>query len=924
MTLTDLISRHPRPHEPERAADVLAKLPDPGAARSLLEGVAGCSPYLGGLMVREAAWLEAALARDPQESLGEILGGLAAGPVKETGIALRIAKRRIALLAGLADCGGVWDLAQVTGALTKLSDRAVEVALQSVLAPVLRSGKIPGQTGDDLATCAGLTVLSMGKTGARELNYSSDIDLIVLFDDSRFSDADLGEARMQFIRAVRKAMGLLSDLTGDGYVFRTDLRLRPDPSATPVAISISAAERYYESLGRTWERAAFIKARPSSGDLAAGKRFLKEIRPFIWRRHLDFATIEETQQMQAKIRAQKNTWDDARLDGRNLKLGPGGIREIEFFTQTRQMIAGGRDPSLRVRGTCEGLSRLAAAGWIPKPEAEELAERYAVLRTWEHRVQMVQDAQTHALPKDAEGWERMAAFLGRPDGASLKAEMQGTFKRVQELTAPLLLQKPGPAVAVPAHPDAAEVTQRWHGFAALRSDRARAILARLLPDILQRFERAAKPEEALLQFERFLQRLPAGVQVFSLFEANPQLIDLMVDIASSSPVLAEYLSRHAQVLDAVIGGSFFDPWPGRDGLVQELSEALAHDAEDYEQKLDATRRWQKEWRFRVGVHLLRGLIDAQEAAAQYSDLAEAVLEVLSPVVVAQFAEKHGEMPGRGGAVVGMGSLGARNLAATSDLDLIVIYDAPGDAMSDGRRPLDARAYYARLTKAFVTALSAQMSEGMLYEVDMRLRPSGRQGPVATGWAAFRSYQETEAWTWEHLALTRARVIAGSAELAEDIERFRRELIAGEADIAKVMADLEDMRGRLRAGKPRKGPWDTENGPGGRQDIELLASACALITGCPDRSPEVQLRSGVVAPDVAERLIGYLRFFGVLKQAGRLLTGGRPDPAHLGQGGRDMLLRDTGMPDIGSLEARIAETLGQSAKIVDNAVHSCPD
>ncbi|WP_138468074.1 glutamine-synthetase adenylyltransferase [Poseidonocella sp. HB161398] len=922
MTLTDLIRQHPRPHEPGRAADTLAKLPDPGAARNLLEGVAGCSPYLAGLMLREAEWLEAALAQDPAESLAAELAQLQPGPVKEAAADLRRAKRRIALLAALADCGGVWSLAEVTGALTRLSDRAVDVALQSVLAPVLRAGKIPGQGEDDLATCAGLTVLSMGKTGARELNYSSDIDLIVLFDDDRFEGADLGEARMHFVRAVRKAMALLSDITGDGYVFRTDLRLRPDPSATPVAMSISAAERYYESLGRTWERAAFIKARPSSGDIAAGRRFLKEIRPFIWRRHLDFATIEETQDMQAKIRAQKNTWDDTRLDGRNLKLGPGGIREIEFFTQTRQMIAGGRDPSLRVRGTCEGLARLAAGGWIPPAEAEELTGHYALLRSWEHRAQMVQDAQTHALPKDADGWARMADFLGAPDAAALQAQMRGTFARVQELTAPLMLQKPAQPRA--EHPQAAEITARWHGFAALRSDRARAILARLLPDLLSRFDRAAKPEEALLQFERFLSRLPAGVQVFSLFEANPHLIDLMVDIASSSPMLAEYLSRHPQVLDAVIGGSFFAPWPGRGALAAELSEALDHDAEDYEQKLDATRRWHKEWRFRIGVHLLRGLVDAHEAAGQYSDLAEAVLEVLSPIVVAQFAEKHGSVPGRGAAVVGMGSLGARNLATTSDLDLIVIYDAPGEAVSDGRRPLDARTYYARLTKAFVTALSAQMSEGTLYEVDMRLRPSGRQGPVATGWSAFRSYQETEAWTWEHLALTRARVIAGAPELAADIEAFRCAIITGGCDPSKVMADLREMRERLRTGKPRKGPWDTENGPGGRQDIELLAQACALISGCTARDPEAQLRSGGLTSGFAGELIGHLRFFAVLKQAGRLLTGGRPDPAHLGQGGRDMLLRDTGMPDISSLEARIAEALAQSARIVDSVVHSCPD
>ncbi|MBE3640342.1 [protein-PII] uridylyltransferase family protein [Mangrovicoccus algicola] len=923
MTLTDLIRRHPRPYEPERAADTLAKLPDPGAARNLLEGVAGCSPYLAGLMTREAAWLEQALAADPATTLAQVLDALEPGPAKETGAALRVAKRRVALLAGLADCGGVWDLAQVTGALTRLSDRAVEVALQTVLAPLLRAGKIPGQTEADLATCAGLTVLSMGKTGARELNYSSDIDLIVLFDDDRFSSADLPEARMQFIRAVRKAMALLSDLTGEGYVFRTDLRLRPDPSVTPVAMAISAAIRYYESLGRTWERAAFIKARPSSGDLRAGRDFLQEIRPFIWRRHLDFATIEETQEMQAKIRSQKNTWDGTRLDGRNLKLGPGGIREIEFFTQTRQMIAGGRDPSLRVRGTCSGLERLAEAGWIPQEDAAALAARYRSLRSWEHRVQMIQDAQTHALPRDAAGWDRLAAFLDRPDAAALRAEMAQCFETVQGLTAPLMLPRRAEETA-PADPRAAEVAERWHGFAALRSDRARAILARLLPDLLRRFERAAKPEEALLQFERFLSRLPAGVQVFSLFEANPHLIDLMVDIASSSPVLAEYLSRNAQVLDAVIGGSFFAPWPGRAGLAADLSETLDQDGGDYEQILDGTRRWHREWRFRIGVHLLRGLIDASEAAAQYSDLAEAVLEVLAPAVVAQFAEKHGHLPGGGAVLVGMGSLGARSLAASSDLDLIVIYDAPAEAVSDGARALDVRSYYARLTKAFVTALSAQMSEGTLYEVDMRLRPSGRQGPVATSWSGFRRYQREEAWTWEHMALTRARVIAGPQPLAEAFETFRREIVAGHADRGRVFRDLAEMRERLRTGKPQKGPWDTENGPGGRQDIELLAQACALVAGSAERDPLLQLGTGDLAPEAAGRLGEQLRLWAVLKQAGRLLSGGRPDPSHLGQGGRDMLLRDTAMPDIGTLEARIAEGRAAAAQLVDQAVRAGAD
>ena len=917
MTLTTRITTHPRAFDADRAAETLARLPDPGAARNLIAGVAGSSPYLAGLMLREAPWLEQALTEEPEDTLAALLHALTPGPSKEVAVALRVAKRRVALLAALADCGGVWDLAAVTGALTRFSDRAVEVALATTLAPPLAAGKLPGQGPDDLAQMAGLAVLSMGKTGAYELNYSSDIDLIVLFDDLRFSDRDLPEARMQFVRVVRRAMALLSDLTGDGYVFRTDLRLRPDPSVTPVAVAMSAAERYYESLGRTWERAAFIKARASAGDIVAGMRFLKEIRPFIWRRHLDFATIEETQDMQMRIRAQKQTGDDARLDARNLKLGPGGIREIEFFTQTRQMIAGGRDRSLRVRGTCDGLDRLAAAGWVPKPEAEALKHHYRRLRTWEHRLQMVQDAQTHELPPDPEGWERLAAFLGLDDAAALKGQLRETLGAVQDLTAPIFMARPA---APPApHPRAEEVAERWHGLAALRSDRARAILARLMPDLLARFDRAARPEEALAQFERFLSRLPAGVQVFSLFEANPQLIDLMVDIASTAPALAEYLSRQPQVLDAVIGGSFFAPWPGRAGLAADLTAALAHDLEDYEHRLDAMRRWQKEWRFRIGVHFLRGLIGPEEAAAQYSDLAESVLEVLAPLVIAQFADRHGGLPGRGGCILGMGSLGARTLAATSDLDLIVIYDAPGDAESDGPRPLPARTYYARLTKAVVTALSAQMSEGQLYEVDMRLRPSGRQGPVATGWPAFQSYQREEAWVWEHMALTRARVIAGSPDLRAEIEAFRQDFLSAPKDRGRVIRELAEMRARLADAKPRRGPWDTEAGPGGRQDIELLAQAAALIAGLDAADPVAQLGAGLVSAQEAETLARHLRFFGTLKQTARLLTGGPLDPDALGQGGRDMLLRETGAPGLSELQARIAEALAQSAEIVDNTV-----
>lgn len=919
MALSNLIRTCPLVHDRDRGRDAVEKLSwATGPVRDLIEGTASCSPFLGGLMVRDSDWLAEAVTRPPQEVIDDIFAGLAPGTSKQVASDLRQAKRRVALFTGLADCGGAFELHEVTSALARFADLAVDVAFKTTLAPLLSKGKLPGQGDDDLASCAGLAALAMGKGGAYELNYSSDIDLICLFDDSRYSDRDLGEARMQLSRAVRRAMALLSDITADGYVFRTDLRLRPDPSVTPVAMSMSAAERYYESLGRTWERAAFIKARAAAGDIPAAKRFLTSIRPFIWRRYLDFATIEETQNMQAKIRSEKNTWDDASLDGRNLKLGPGGIREIEFFVQTRQLIAGGRDRSLRVRGTCDGLQRLVDAKWMPQDAADALTRHYVSLRTWEHRAQMVQDAQTHHLPKNPENWDRMARFLGYGDTQDFRDAVRATVREVQDLTAPILLGKAQDAAPKAPSARASEVADRWHAFPALRSERARAIMGRLLPDLLARFDKAAQPDEALQQFERFLSRLPAGVQVFSLFEANPHLIDLMVDIASTSPALAEYLSRHAQVLDAVIDGEFFAPWPGLDGVSADLNDALQGEVDDYETRLDTARRWRKEWRFRIGVHHLRGLISASEAAAQYTDLAEAVLRGIWPVVTAQFATAHGSMPGRGAAVLGMGSLGARALSCNSDLDLIVIYDAPDGVDSEGRRPLPARTYYARLTKALITALSAPMAEGTLYEVDMRLRPSGRQGPVATSFAGFQSYQRNEAWVWEHMALTRARFVTGAADLGADIEAFRQAFLSDPADPARVIKELQEMRDRLAAAQPRKGAWDFDHGFGGRKDIELVAAAGALIHGRPARDPLGQLREAPLL-DGAEDLAAILDRYATLKQTARLLTGAKLDPEGLGDGGRAMVLRDSGAIDIGALEQGLHADYDRATSLIETIV-----
>jgi glutamate-ammonia-ligase adenylyltransferase len=375
--------------------------------------------------------------------------------------------------------------------------------------------------------------------GARELNYSSDVDLIVLFDESRHDPAAYADLRRGFIRVTQRLVKLLSEVTADGYVFRADLRLRPDPSVTPVCIATEPAEHYYESLGRTWERAAYIKARPCAGAIAAGAAFLDRLRPFIWRRHLDYAAIQDAHDMRLRIRAHKRLTGPIEIPGHDLKLGRGGIREIEFFTQTRQLIVGGRDPELRHPATLDALQALSDKGWVDRATAQTLAKAYVDHRELEHRLQMLEDAQTHRLPDTRDGLARLAAFCGTTPDA-FKSALHARLETVHDLTEPFFApETPADAPApesVFANPDAARITMAgWRRLPAFRTERARAIFRRLEPELLHRIARAASPDAALQSLDAFLTHLPSGVQLFSLMEANPPLLDLLVDICATAP-----------------------------------------------------------------------------------------------------------------------------------------------------------------------------------------------------------------------------------------------------------------------------------------------------------------------------------------------------------------------------------------------------
>ena len=935
-SLAARIAAAPRAWDEPRGAALAGRLGVSGAAADLIRGTGGSSPYLARLIEAEAAWLAEALERAPEASFAAILAEAATGEGQRgTASALRLAKRRAALLIALADLGRVWDLDAVTGALTDLADAALRIAAAEAMRAEA-AGPLHGHSPES----AGLVVLAMGKQGARELNYSSDIDLICLFDETRWQPDDFVEVKARFIQVVRRIVKLVGEPTAEGYVFRTDLRLRPNPATTPVCMAMAAAEQYYESVGRTWERAAFIKARPSAGDLAAGSRFLRSLQPFVYRRHLDFAAIEDAHDMRLKIRAHKGVGHRFEVAGHDIKLGLGGIREIEFFAQTQQLVRGGRDASLRDPTTRGALRALAAAGIIGADVQAALDAAYVAHRTLEHRLQMIEDAQTQQVPVAEAARDRVAALGGWPDRASFETELHDRCLAVRALCDSIFAPLTAPAAETQtdlsalgfAHPDKAQaLMEGWQSgrVSATRGERARRRFRKIAPLLLEKLAAAASPDEAIAQFDRFLSGLPAGVQLFALCESNPHLLDLLAEICAAAPRLAGYLARHAGVLDAVLDRTFFEPLEDAPALAADLATRLSR-VEDYEAALDVARRWVHERRFRIGVQVLRGIATAPEAGRAFSAIAEACLSTLWPVVVDEFASKYGPPPGRGAAVVAMGKLGSAEMTASSDLDLLVIYDPGAAEESDGPKRLPVTAYFGRLTQALVAALTAPTAEGTLYAVDLRLRPSGRKGPVATRLAAFERYQATEAWTWEHLALTRARVVAGEPAMREAAAAAIDAVLRAPHPADQTLADVRDMRERLAEANRahRAEPWNLKQAEGGLLDIELAVQAGLLITGqCGLRAPREAVPAlvtrGWLTAVQGEALRGAHDLGMALQQIERVALERPFSPQGAGPGLRAAMARAAGAPDFEAAESWLAAAQAEAAAVVSELLGEAP-
>jgi len=956
--LADLATETARRPELARLSALLA---EPGP-RSVLSAIFVGSPFLSGLASRDLDRLQRILTSEPNTRLDEILAGaMAAAADPAMTIAglmrtLRQAKAEVALLAAIADLGEVWPVMTVTAALTRLADVACGAATRFTFGQAAARGDWQPRDPANPEAGSGYFVLAMGKHGAFELNYSSDIDLIVFFEPDLATVRPGLEAAGLFVRMTKDLVRILHERAADGYVFRTDLRLRPDPGATQVAISTEAALGYYETVGQNWERAALIKARAVAGDIACGEAFLAELSPYIWRRYLDFAAIADIHAMKRQIHAHRGFAAIA-VAGHDIKVGRGGIREIEFFAQTQQLIAGGRQADLRVRDTLSALDALVARGWIGREVATELARSYRFLRMIEHRLQMVADEQTQRMPLADSDLASLARFSGFETTAALSAALIGELETVQRHydrlfeAAPELTARASNMVFAGATDDPGTLetlskmgysnpsnvlacVRGWHHgrYAAVRSAGSRERLTVMQPLLIEALAETSDPDLALANFDRFLAELPTGVQLFALLRAHPGLLRLVADIMGSAPRLARILSRRRRLFDAVVDPRALGVLPQIADHRRRLAEVAggagtitvaggSSSAQDFEPFLDALRVVGSEQSFLIGVRVLAGSVSASAAARAYSDLADVLVDALHRRIEADLEQAHGTFPGGGAVILAMGRLGSREMTASSDLDLIVVYDVPEEAMtgglqSNGAKPLAAAQYYGRLTQRLVAAFSAPTSEGILYEVDLRLRPSGQKGPLATSLASFRAYQTGEAWTWEHLALTRARVVSGPPELAARVEEAVREILTRPRDNAKTEADVRDMRLRIAAEKGTTDIWDLKQVRGGLVDLEFVVQYLQLIHA-PVQSDVLYTHTrtaiaklaehGALAPHDAQALDTAAELLGDLNGLLRLLADGPFNPASAPRGLKDCLARPGKAPNFAGLEASVRET-----------------
>ncbi|MCR5871747.1 MULTISPECIES: bifunctional [glutamate--ammonia ligase]-adenylyl-L-tyrosine phosphorylase/[glutamate--ammonia-ligase] adenylyltransferase [unclassified Sphingomonas] len=794
------------------------------ALDSAIARAARHSPFLSNLIEREAELMAniAVASRDP---LGSARVNDPDMPLPRR---LRIERRRLALAAAIGDMSGQLDFVSITRNLSDFADYALDAAIGAAIVERVPGGEPRGLAG-----------IALGKQGSHELNYSSDIDPILIFDPATLPHRERDAVEEAAVRIGRRVVEILQARDADGYVLRIDLRLRPSPEVTPIVLPAEAAISYYESQALPWERAAFIRSRAAAGDCALGQGFLDTIRPFVWRRAVDFGTIREIRGISRRIR-DHHAQGQAFGPGFDLKRGRGGIREVEFFAQIHQLIHGGRDPALRAPATLDALAALAAAGRIDAEEARQLREAYILFRTIEHRVQMVDDRQTHSLPH-GEALDGVARLHGLDDGGDLLDLLRPHVEAVGRIYDALdsedggagatgaAVGEAGLAEAGFADPaGATRLIEGWRSgrYAALRSPPARAAMEAALPPLIAAIGQSPDPGAALARLDTILSRLPTALNLFHLLEARPTLARLLGTILSHAPTLADALARRVDLLDGLIDASALAPV----GPVAELAKAMTQReaGDDYQRLLDHVRQIVGEKRFALGAQIVAGAGDPLEVSAGYARVAEAALAVLAQATVEEFAVRHGRVPGSELVILALGRFGGGALTHASDLDLVFVFTGDHLGESDGEKPLGAVTYYNRLAQRVIAALSVATAAGALYEVDTRLRPSGAQGPLVVSLEGFARYQREEAWTWEHMALTRARAVFGSPTGRGAVVQVIDQVLHGDRPARDIAAEAAKMRADMAAHKPPKGPLDAKLLPGGLVDLEFAVHTLQLV------------------------------------------------------------------------------------------------
>ena len=791
-----------------------------------LRRASDCSPFLREAIEARADVVDCFLDRGADAAAE--LANASSGEGLDS--SLRRQRRALALAVALGDLAGELRLEQVTALLSDFADRALDAAVAAAIRE-----RVPD------AEPEGFTVIAMGKLGSRELNYSSDVDLLLLFDPERLPRRSREDPAEAAVRVGRRLIETLQKRTEDGYVQRVDLRLRPSPEVTPIALPVNAAISHYESSALPWERAAFIRARAAAGDRALGERFLDAIKPFVWRRSLDFGVIEEVRQISARIR--DHFAQSAHIGpGYDLKRGRGGIREVEFFVQIQQMIHGGRDATVRAPATLDAIVALVAAGRLDQATADDLAETYRLLRTLEHRVQMIDDAQTHLLPLDPAALDNVGRLHGLPGGTELFELLGPYVHRAGEIfdsltpdssarlsNDPLILEEELHSLGFGDAGSAVRHILNWRSGKArsLRSPPAQQAFEAMLPGLLRAIAVGADPNHALNRLGDIVERLSSGVNFFRLLEARPALARLLAKVLAHAPALADQLARRPELFEGLFDASCFAIPPEAAEFAELLARAMR--GHPYDIALDRVRRLVNERRFALGVQLIDRHRDPLEITEGYARVAEGALLALGEAAAAEFEEAHGRFPGGELVVLALGRFGGHSLTHASDLDIIYLHTASGGGSSDGPKPLGPNDYFNRLADRVTAALSVPTAAGPLYEVDIRLRPGGATGMRVISLEAFENYQRHDAWTWEHMALCRARPIFGSPEARERTAAIIEAILRMERDPAKVVADAVKMRADVERHKPPHSALDVKLGPGGLVDLEFAVQVLQLTT-----------------------------------------------------------------------------------------------